>query len=307
MDRTFAKAAMQVVVAQVCKELGFQSLTEGACETLAELTQKYIEELGHISHGYAEQAARTEANFSDVRLALKDVNANLDDLRNFALLTEDMPFAKDIPEFPVKKTNESHTERNGNSAELSQPRPSNIPDFLPPFPNPHTFIHTSPDDRPADAKLLRKAKSKEKNQVESSLSHLNEKIGTQTTINYDAGRKLKPSVTLNPYLIPAKKKSKEGDKKSTTFTAIPTPIAKDNPYMQQANMLSRVAQINREIDDTSKRAYSEVEENERVRKRSRADQILSLNHTNDTLVTELQNTARPASKGPVMEGEEAFL
>lgn len=120
-----------------------------------------IEELGHISHGYAEQAARTEANFSDVRLALKDVNANLDDLRNFALLTEDMPFAKgigrlipskilrissftsDIPEFPVKKTNESHTERNGNSAELSQPRPSNIPDFLPPFPNPHTFIHTS--------------------------------------------------------------------------------------------------------------------------------------------------------------------
>lgn len=108
-------------------------------------------------------------------------------------------------------------------------------------------------------------------------------------------------------MIPAKKKSKEGDKKSTTFTAsmiinnevyalVPTPIAKDNPYMQQANMLSRVAQINREIDDTSKRAYSEVEENERVRKRSRADQILSLNHTNDTLVTELQNTARPGNR-----------
>jgi hypothetical protein len=61
------------------------------------------------------------------------------------------------------------------------------------------------DERVSDARLIRKRKSKEKRQVETSLAKLNEKLGNKPIINYDTARKSRG----NPYLSPARIKSKE--------------------------------------------------------------------------------------------------
>jgi len=291
MDRVYSRVAMQVVVAQVCKELGFQSIQESACEALAEITQKYIEEIGITSHKYAESTSRTESNFNDIRQALKDLHVSLDDLRTFALVADDLPFAKDIPEFPLKRPQTDSADNNVlpsvQETEEKQSQP-HIPDFLPPFPSPHAYIHTPVfEERITDAKLLRKAKNKEKRQIETSLAKLNEKMGTQPITNYDSARKSKIS-SANPYMSQTVivTEGKDSNTKSNFVKSLvaPTPIQRDSSYMATVLVNTTVPV---EEQEEPKRLYTEVEESDRAKKRSRAEQILSLS-SNDSIDVEIQ-------------------
>jgi len=286
MDRVYSRVAMQVVVAQVCKELGFQSIQESACEALAEITQKYIEEIGITSHKYAESTSRTESNFNDIRQALKDLHVSLDDLRTFALVADDLPFAKDSADNNVLPSVQETEEKQ------SQPH---IPDFLPPFPSPHAYIHTPVfEERITDAKLLRKAKNKEKRQIETSLAKLNEKMGTQPITNYDSARKSKIT-SVNPYMSQAVivTEGKDSNTKSNLVKSLATPIQRDSSYMATVLVNTTVPV---EEQEEPKRLYTEVEESDRAKKRSRAEQILSLS-SNDSIDQEIppKGTAVPSS------------
>jgi len=274
MDRLFAKAVMKVVAAQVCKDIGFQSISEGACEALAEITQKYVEEIGKTSHLSSEKASRTESNFNDVRQALKELNVTLDDLRTFASLADSSPFPKEIPEFPVRKPQVENSSSDG-IAEIP-PHPSYVPDYLPAFPKAHSFVNTPVyEERIADPRELRKEKNREKKELEGSLAKLNDKLGIQPIANYDSARKVKSNVPLNPYLQPPKSKESERSK--------PTPLQKD----LVSKIVGKSSTETQRDSEEGKRVYSEVEESERAKKRSSAEQILALGYKEDLIDMEL--------------------
>jgi len=282
MSDHFAREVCKVVVAQITKEFGFERIQHSASEALSDILQRYIEEIGHSSHLLSELSGRTESNFNDVRRSLADLGVSLDDLYTFASNSDETPFAKAIPEFPVKKEKKGPLVEQKTNNTLTQPLPSYIPDCLPNFPDSHSYVNTAVfEERLTDSRQIRKNKSKEKRHIETSLAKLNESLGNKPIINYDTARK------ENPYLATPRMKPEgaEADKTDTTTSITPTPIQKESTYLR--NVYGKKGSDTQIEADDSKRIYTELEESERLRKRQKADQILALKYDNDVIDHEL--------------------
>jgi len=308
MSDAFVRALSKVVVAQLCKEMGFAGIQQSACEALVDILQKYIEQLGMTSHSYSEHACRTESNFHDVRQSLLDVGVKLEDLYNFATKSGELPFAFAVPEFPLKSTIEHNAAPSSSTLVSSGPsssvdssrltsstngefdthnnnsnNPPYIPECLPPLPDPHTY-KDSPvyPQRPAaiDPRQFRKKKAKEKRESENSLAILNEKLGSKPIINYDQARKIKG----NPYFaLPEEPNSMQhhdgihSNQESTATTVPLTPLSKESPFVKTVLVTKQtIAKEEAQHKEQEKRQYTDVEAAERDKKRSRAEQIFSM-------------------------------
>jgi transcription initiation factor TFIID subunit 8 len=115
MTEPFARHLCKIVVAQICKQMGFQAIKASSSEALVDLLirciyicsflliQKDIEEIGTRSHDFAELAGRTECNFMDVKQTFQDLNIKLNDLITF-VNTDDVQFPIGIPHFQLQLT-----------------------------------------------------------------------------------------------------------------------------------------------------------------------------------------------------------
>merc|ERR1712086_574991 len=81
MCDTYCRGILRVMVGQVLEKLEFDSVSAASRDTLTDILQAYIEELGHVSRNASELANRTEANAHDVLVAFDDCNLSLQDLR----------------------------------------------------------------------------------------------------------------------------------------------------------------------------------------------------------------------------------
>jgi len=186
MSEQFARAVLKVAIAQIFQNVGFHGMQHSACEALTEILSKYIEEIGRTSHMCAELACRTECNYNDVKLALSDIGLLMSDLSIYAKENEDNPLNKAIPRFPVRKKRETQLEFR---EEPEEPLPDHIPPFLPPFPDKHAFKETPAfEQQVSDPRQIRKMKSKQNRQVESSLTKLSTKFSNNLISNYDTVR-----------------------------------------------------------------------------------------------------------------------
>lgn len=66
MSDQYALAAAQLAVAQLADDTGFDAMQKSAYSILSELTIRYMEEVGRLSHQNTELAGRTEPNAMDV-------------------------------------------------------------------------------------------------------------------------------------------------------------------------------------------------------------------------------------------------
>merc|ERR1712137_715514 len=157
----FARELIKVAVVQICQEAGFQSIQSSALESLSDILISDLEERGYGTHLYAESSCRTDANFLDLSLALRDCNSSIKELIEYSNQVDEKPFAKPIPPFPIR------------ADEVKSERPDYVPSYLPPFPGKHTYIFTPTyEETTAEPGKIRKLKNKRKRQVESSLAQL---------------------------------------------------------------------------------------------------------------------------------------
>eukprot|EP00741_Cyanophora_paradoxa_P019869 tig00000217_g19177.t1 len=180
----FARGCTRVVVAQICRELGFSSVHGSALEVLSEMLEKYVEETGALAHANAEAAGRTEVNFFDVRTALERVQGRympsdrvLEELMQMkAHFFADLQFEKgELPRFPLKRQRRADSEaaQQPVSGSSSEPMPDHVPPHLPPFPPRHTYKSTPVfDDKAPDPRAARKDRNKEQRDGEKALHHL---------------------------------------------------------------------------------------------------------------------------------------
>ena len=66
MADEYSKNVSRVVVCQLAESAGFQAVQESAVDLLADLSLRYISQLGSASHSYAELAGRTDCNINDL-------------------------------------------------------------------------------------------------------------------------------------------------------------------------------------------------------------------------------------------------
>jgi len=230
MCENFSHEICKLVVVQICQSLNFHSIYSSVCETLADILQKYIEEISYNAHFYAQVACRTEVNLNDVRLALQRLHVKLSDLINYLANAPEIPLSKPVPDYPVQKKSSRIVELRGSPEETLPPH---IPSFLPPFPDPHTYVKTPIyTERVTDITQIRKLRTSRKRKNEASLARLSQAIKDNTNItitNYLTHSSSQPTGPpkslasdfgvnnlLNPFLIPPKIRRSTNDPSSTT-------------------------------------------------------------------------------------------
>uniref|UniRef100_A0A2K6CV97 Transcription initiation factor TFIID subunit 8 n=1 Tax=Macaca nemestrina TaxID=9545 RepID=A0A2K6CV97_MACNE len=135
------RRTLQVVVSSLLTEAGFESAEKASVETLTEMLQSYISEIGRSAKSYCEHTARTQPTLSDIVVTLVEMGFNVDTLPAYAKRSQRMV----ITAPPV--TNQPVTPK-ALTAGQNRPHPPHIPSHFPEFPDPHTYIKTPIAARP---------------------------------------------------------------------------------------------------------------------------------------------------------------
>ena len=162
MDKV-CRNSLNVSLAALLLEVGFEQCDKMAQETLAEMLQALISQIGISAHKFCEQACRTQPVVGDVIVALVEMGVCLKDIEHFAKMNERTILS------PLFKA--SHPKKVNNLCVGQRPlHPTHIPECLPEFPDPHTFLRTPTHWRPeTEYEVIREKSSFQQKCVENAL------------------------------------------------------------------------------------------------------------------------------------------
>ncbi|KAG6528925.1 transcription initiation factor TFIID subunit 8-like [Zingiber officinale] len=221
----FGRAVAKVAVAQICESVGLEGCNLSAIDAFSEVVVRYIYDLGKSARSYANLAGRADCNVFDVIQSLEDLSAPLGfsgasdihhclvgssvarEITQYVNTVDEVPFAKPIPKFPISRLPKS----SPSFAQAGlEPAGKHIPDWLPRFPDPHTYVHTPVwNKRATDAKADKIEQARQRRKAERSLLGLQQRLASNAAagfqpINDDDTGKGKQVVasTSNPFLAP---------------------------------------------------------------------------------------------------------
>ncbi|KAB0391176.1 hypothetical protein E2I00_010891, partial [Balaenoptera physalus] len=173
------RRTLQVVVSSLLTEAGFESAEKASVETLTEMLQSYISEIGRSAKSYCEHTARTQPTLSDIVVTLVEMGFNVDTLPAYAKRSQRMV----ITAPPV--TNQPVTPK-ALTAGQNRPHPPHIPSHFPEFPDPHTYIKTPTYREPvSDYQVLREKAASQRRDVERALTRFMAKTGETQSLFKD--------------------------------------------------------------------------------------------------------------------------
>ncbi|ONK75814.1 uncharacterized protein A4U43_C03F20850 [Asparagus officinalis] len=221
----FGRQIARIAVAQICEDAGFHSAHRSALDTLADIAIRFICELGKTSHFYANLSGRTSCNEFDIVQGLEDLGSShgfasasdahhclvgsgvVREITQFVSLQEEVPFARSIPSFPVVRRSFGQPPSFVQIGE--EPPKKHIPEWLPAFPDPHTYVHTPVwHERAADGRADKIEQARQRRKAERSLLSLQKRLSgndtsgfvqTVESSNLDKGKQV---VVHNPFLAP---------------------------------------------------------------------------------------------------------
>lgn len=189
------RRTLQVVVSALLTESGYDSAERAAVETLTEMLQSYLTEVGRSVKSFCEHSARSVPTLSDAVVTLIEMGFNVDSLPVYAKRSQRMV----ITAPPV--TNAPATPRS-LSAGTKRTHPTHIPGHFPEFPPPHTYIRTPTFREPlADYQLVRERAATQRRDVERALTRFMAKTG-QTQSLFTDDITAFPLIAARPAFIP---------------------------------------------------------------------------------------------------------
>uniref|UniRef100_A0A8C7GVY9 Transcription initiation factor TFIID subunit 8 n=1 Tax=Oncorhynchus kisutch TaxID=8019 RepID=A0A8C7GVY9_ONCKI len=149
------RRTLQVVVSSLLTECGFESAEKATVESLTEMIQSYISEVGRCAKAYCEHTARITPTLSDFNLRKTPVTN-----------------APVIPKALIAGQKRTH--------------PSHIPSHFPEFPDPHTYIKTPTFREPvSDYQVVRERAASQRRDVERALTRFMAKTGETQSLFKD--------------------------------------------------------------------------------------------------------------------------
>lgn len=189
------RRTLQVVVSALLTESGFESAEKAAVETLTEMMQSYITEIGRCAKAYCEHTARSVPTLSDTVVTLIEMGFNADTLPVYAKRSQRMV----ITAPPV--TNQPVTPR-ALSAGQKRTHPAYIQGHFPEFPDPHTYIKTPTFREPvSDYQVVREKAASQRRDVERALTRFMAKTGETQSLFKDDITAF-PLIAAQPSSIP---------------------------------------------------------------------------------------------------------
>ncbi|XP_039287168.1 transcription initiation factor TFIID subunit 8 [Nilaparvata lugens] len=158
-------------VSSLLLELGFDSAENGALETLTEMLQSFVTEVGNSSRACCELAGRTEPLVADVILALVNMGVDVSSIEAHAHRPAHSTVPAPLPSNPLKQLSILQ-------AGVKQSHPPHIPTHLPPFPDPHAYIRTPTHKQPVtEYEAIREKSAAQKRDLERALNRFIAKTG----------------------------------------------------------------------------------------------------------------------------------
>ncbi|OCT91830.1 hypothetical protein XELAEV_18014884mg [Xenopus laevis] len=200
------RRTLQVVVSSLLTEAGFDSAEKAAVESLTEMLQSYLSEIGRSAKSYCEHTARTQPTLPDIVVTLIEMGKrghclveerrndlhcnvilllflfagfNVDSLPAYAKRSQRMVItAPPVTNNPVVP--------KALSAGDNKPHPAHIPSHFPEFPDPHTYIKTPTYREPVcDYQVLREKAASQRRDVERALTRFMAKTGETQSLFKD--------------------------------------------------------------------------------------------------------------------------
>ncbi|KAH7300328.1 hypothetical protein KP509_24G056500 [Ceratopteris richardii] len=187
----FPRALAKTAVAQICEAAGFQAFQLSALDKLADIAIRYLSDTAKASQFYANISGRTQSNAIDVLCAVEDINEGglvhahkamstsdiPSQLKRFIEYTEEIPFCKPIPKFPIRKR-PALTPTFSTLGE--KPPGGHIPSWLPAFPDVHTYKSTPIwNERKGDPRKDKLEQAKQRRKAERSLLSLHLRLSAK--------------------------------------------------------------------------------------------------------------------------------
>lgn len=164
------RKALSLAVCASCHENGFSSVEIQAVEYLTVSVQALISELGRSAQTFAEHNGRVETTLSDVTTALIDLGMDVNAIDEFAK-------RRNIVRIPSPAHEPPHRQTELLQAGQKRQMPSHIPDYFPPFPDPHTYIRTPTHKHPIDDyEAVREKAANQKRDIEKALTKFMAKV-----------------------------------------------------------------------------------------------------------------------------------
>jgi histone H3/H4 len=199
------RQCLNISVATLLTEIGFDKVEPMALETLGEMTQSFLHELGRSGKAYCELACRVEPLGADVLLALSEMGqggpngCNPTALLNYARRPNKKTLGQPQTAVQPKQTSMLHT---GDRRKDGRGKASTaiIPDYLTEFPDAHSYIRTPTHRQPeADYETVREKAASQKRDVERALTRFVAKTcgKTHSLFNHD-DTNLFPLISCDP-------------------------------------------------------------------------------------------------------------
>ncbi|XP_030623450.1 transcription initiation factor TFIID subunit 8 [Chanos chanos] len=189
------RRTLQVVVSSLLTECGYDSAEKAAVETLTEMMQSYVTEVGRSAKAYCEHTARSIPTLSDVVVTLVEMGFNVDSLPVYAKRSQRMVItAPPVTNAPVIP--------KALAAGLKRTHPAHIPSHFPEFPDPHTYIKTPTFREPvSDYQVIREKAASQRRDVERALTRFMAKTGETQSLFKDDLTAF-PLIAARPSSIP---------------------------------------------------------------------------------------------------------
>lgn len=179
----YGRKVSKMAVAQICEAIGFDSVKQSSLQALSEIALRFISDLGKSSNFYANLAGRSQSNVFDILKASEDLSGVYSSTSDFAEQREqleevemEIPFANPIPRFPVI-TSRMIENQSPSFSQMGETKSKHIPDWLPAFPDEHTYI-SSPlwSQRKFDLRIDKGEQARQRRKAERSLLNLQQRL-----------------------------------------------------------------------------------------------------------------------------------
>jgi len=165
------RRALKMTVCAVCSEAGFTDAQEDVLETLTEMLQSFLSELTRSCKAFSELSGRTDPLVTDVVMALIEMGQKVDALPGYARRLNRISLQAPSHAAPVQ-------EPKRLQVGVKSSHKSHIMDYLPAFPDPHTYIKSATYKAPClEYQAIREKAAVQKRDVERALTRFIAKTG----------------------------------------------------------------------------------------------------------------------------------
>lgn len=162
------RRVLTAAVSAIAYEAGFGQAENVAVETLTEMLQAFLFEVGRSSRLAAELAGRTEVIVPDLILTLVEMGFNVDSLPAYS-----KEWQRTVGKLTIPAPGTAQKQTTPKILQTGEKKSHfhYIPDYLPPFPDPHSYIRTLTHKQPVtEYEAIREKSACQKRDVERALT-----------------------------------------------------------------------------------------------------------------------------------------